>query len=64
LITICLAVGLQPSVELVAQTGAEIKYISELGGYVPVRDEKHEKRRSIMSMLQVIFQVSKRLLPL
>ncbi|HOK87519.1 MAG TPA: FAD-dependent oxidoreductase [Fervidobacterium sp.] len=37
--TICLAVGLQPSVELVAQTGAEIKYISELGGYVPIRDE-------------------------
>ena len=37
--TICLAVGLQPSVELVAQTGAEIRYISELGGYVPVRDE-------------------------
>jgi len=37
--TICLAVGLQPSVELVAQTGGEIRYISELGGYVPVRDE-------------------------
>ncbi|MBO8160914.1 MAG: FAD-dependent oxidoreductase [Thermosipho sp. (in: Bacteria)] len=37
--TICLAVGLQPSIELAAQAGAEIKYIPELGGYVPIRDE-------------------------
>lgn len=37
--TICLAVGLQPSVELAAQAGAKIEYIPELGGYVPFRDE-------------------------
>jgi sarcosine oxidase subunit alpha len=36
---ICLAVGLQPNVELVAQTGAKLVYIPELGGYVPLRDE-------------------------
>lgn len=38
--SICLAVGLQPSVELSAQAGASIHYIPSLGGYVPVRDEK------------------------
>ncbi|SHH29742.1 FAD-dependent oxidoreductase [Thermosipho atlanticus] len=37
--TICLAVGLQPSVELAAQAGAEIQFVPELGGYVPIRDE-------------------------
>ncbi len=36
--TICIAVGLSPSVELIAQAGGEIKYVAELGGYVPVRD--------------------------
>jgi len=35
---ICLAVGLQPSVELAGQAGAELIYIPELGGYVPKRD--------------------------
>ncbi len=37
--TICLAVGLQPNIELAAQTGAKIVYVPELGGYVPLRDE-------------------------
>ncbi len=37
--TICLAVGLLPTVELVAQTGAKIEYVPELGGYVPYRDK-------------------------
>lgn len=37
--TICLAVGLQPNVELPAQAGVKIVYIPELGGYVPYRDE-------------------------
>ena len=36
--TICLAVGLTPSVELAAQAGAKIEYVGLLGGYVPVRD--------------------------
>ncbi|MGC9795991.1 FAD-dependent oxidoreductase [Fervidobacterium riparium] len=36
---ICLAVGLQPNVELVAQAGAKLSHIPELGGYVPARDE-------------------------
>lgn len=36
---ICLAVGLQPNIELAAQTGAKIVYMPELGGYVPLRDE-------------------------
>ncbi len=36
---ICLAVGLQPSVELAGQLGLEMVYIPELGGYVPKRDE-------------------------
>ncbi|ODN30208.1 FAD-dependent oxidoreductase [Fervidobacterium thailandense] len=37
--TICLAVGLQPTVELASQAGAKLAYIPELGGYVPLRDE-------------------------
>lgn len=37
--TICIAVGLLPSIELAAQAGCEMKYVQELGGYVPLRDE-------------------------
>jgi len=37
--TICLAVGLSPSIELAAMAGAEVIYIPELGGYVVKRDE-------------------------
>ncbi|WP_448376510.1 FAD-dependent oxidoreductase [Fervidobacterium sp.] len=37
--SICLAVGLQPNVELVAQTGAKLVYMPELGGHIPWRDE-------------------------
>ncbi len=36
--TICIATGLTPSVELVSQAGGNIKYIPELGGYVPERN--------------------------
>jgi len=34
--TICIAVGLSPLTELLEQAGAEVEYISELGGNVPV----------------------------
>ncbi len=37
--TVCIAVGLSPLAELLWQAGCEMKYIPELGGYVPVRDE-------------------------
>ncbi len=37
--TICISVGLSPLVELLGQANCELKYIPELGGYVPVRDE-------------------------
>jgi len=37
--TICLAVGLAPSIELAAMAGAEVIYIPELGGYIVKRDE-------------------------
>ncbi|MBN2219331.1 MAG: FAD-dependent oxidoreductase [Kosmotogaceae bacterium] len=37
--TICIAVGLSPSIELAAQAGCEIRYVQELGGYIPLRDE-------------------------
>ncbi|HDO19190.1 MAG TPA: FAD-dependent oxidoreductase, partial [Thermoplasmatales archaeon] len=37
--TICLAVGLTPSVRLVAQTGAHVRYIPEAGGYVAIHNE-------------------------
>jgi len=34
---VCLAVGLSPLTELLALAGCEMKYVSELGGYVPLR---------------------------
>lgn len=37
--TICLSTGLIPSVTLLAQAGCKLKYISSLGGYVPLRDK-------------------------
>lgn len=37
--TICLSVGLSPLSELVILSGADIRYIPQLGGYVPKRDE-------------------------
>lgn len=38
--TICIAVGLTPLIELAEQAKCKIEYIPELGGYVPVRDER------------------------
>ncbi len=37
--TICLATGLIPSVSLLAQSGVRMKYVSALGGYVPLRNK-------------------------
>ncbi|OQY10562.1 MAG: hypothetical protein B6I29_00985 [Marinitoga sp. 4572_148] len=36
---ICLATGLMPLSDIINQIKCEMKYIPELGGYVPVRDE-------------------------
>ncbi len=36
--TICIATGLQPSIELAAMAQVKIEYIPELGGFVPYRD--------------------------
>lgn len=40
--TICLAVGLAPLSELVMQSRAEMGYVPQLGGFVPIRDEHLE----------------------
>jgi sarcosine oxidase subunit alpha len=40
--TICLAVGLSPSVELFHQAGCELVYIPELGGIAPLHDKTME----------------------
>ncbi|MGM0608345.1 MAG: NAD(P)/FAD-dependent oxidoreductase [Candidatus Muiribacteriota bacterium] len=37
--TVCLAVGLTPSTELLHQAGCQIKYAKELCGYVPYHDK-------------------------
>jgi len=37
--TICLAVGLTPLSDLLEQAGCEMENVSELGGYVALRDE-------------------------
>ncbi|MGE5579207.1 MAG: NAD(P)/FAD-dependent oxidoreductase [Bacillota bacterium] len=39
---VCLATGLTPLGELLWQAGAEMKYIPELGGFVPLYDENME----------------------
>lgn len=39
---ICIAVGLTPLTELLWQADCELKYIAELGGYVPVRNTNLE----------------------
>ena len=39
---ICLSVGLSPLVELLRLAGCQLKYVKQLGGYVPVRDENLE----------------------
>ncbi len=36
---ICLSVGLNPLIDILSQSGCETKYISELGGEVPIRNE-------------------------
>jgi len=36
---ICLAVGLTPLTDLLWQAGCQMKFVSELGGYVPLRSE-------------------------
>lgn len=38
--TMCLAVGLSPLSELLWQAGCQMKYVPQLGGYVPYRDGK------------------------
>jgi len=40
--TICLAVGLSPLSELLTLAGVEMRYIPQLGGFVPQRDEYME----------------------
>ncbi len=37
--TICLAVGLSPLTELLMQSGAKVRYVRELSGYVPLHSE-------------------------
>lgn len=38
--TICLAVGLSPLTDLLWQAGCAMRYVAELGGHVPLRDEE------------------------
>lgn len=40
--TICLAVGLSPLVDLLHHCDCQMKYVPQLGGYVPIRDENME----------------------
>ncbi len=45
---ICMAVGLAPLPELFFQAGCEMKFVPELGGYVPViDDERHTSVRNV-----------------
>ncbi|HEX78214.1 MAG TPA: FAD-dependent oxidoreductase [Dehalococcoidia bacterium] len=40
--TVCLAVGLSPLAELLWQAGCQMRYVPELGGHSPVRNEHME----------------------
>ncbi len=40
--TVCISVGLAPLTELLMQVGAEVKYVRELGGNVPVVNKHYE----------------------
>ncbi len=40
--TLCISVGLSPMHQLLSMIGAKTKYVSELGGFVPVIDENHQ----------------------
>lgn len=40
--TICLSVGLTPLTELLWLIGCKMKYVSDLGGYIPVHDKNME----------------------
>jgi sarcosine oxidase subunit alpha len=37
--TVCLSTGLIPSVNLLAQAGCKLKYVTSLGGFVPIRNK-------------------------
>jgi len=39
---VLLSVGLQPSINLLAQAGCKVKYVPALGGYVPIRNGELE----------------------
>ncbi|MFQ5979003.1 MAG: FAD-dependent oxidoreductase [Candidatus Heimdallarchaeota archaeon] len=43
---ICLATGLKPAFELLAQAGAELQFVSKLGGHVPLRTQYLETTTS------------------
>jgi len=43
---VALAVGLSPSYKLLAHAGCELENVPELGGYVPVRDDRMTTSRS------------------
>jgi sarcosine oxidase subunit alpha len=39
---LCISVGLTPLIELLGQVGCDMRYIPELGGLVPIRDDKYQ----------------------
>jgi len=43
---ICLAVGLSPVTDLLWQIGCKMRYVPELGGHVPIRNENMQTTRS------------------
>jgi len=40
--TLCISVGLTPMHQLISMIGAEMKFVSELGGFVPIINEHHQ----------------------
>ncbi len=42
----CISVGLTPLTELIMQAGCDMKYVPELGGLVPIRDENYQTTKT------------------
>jgi len=46
--TVCLSVGLTPLIELAGMAGCGFKYVSPLGGFVPIHDWNMESNRKAL----------------
>jgi thioredoxin reductase len=61
--TICIAVGLTPSIELASLAGCKMMYVPELGGNMPVHDESMQTSVESVYVLETLRALKKQVLP-